>query len=58
MKAFVNHFQVHHSTQLFNGDKRGGYDKDMHIPGPEVVASVVSYICKPEAYFITGKDLI
>ncbi|TCD65277.1 hypothetical protein EIP91_002839 [Steccherinum ochraceum] len=25
--------------------------------GPEVVASLVSYICKPEAYFITGQSL-
>ncbi|TCD65276.1 hypothetical protein EIP91_002838 [Steccherinum ochraceum] len=25
--------------------------------GPEVVASIVSYICKPEAFFITGQSI-
>jgi len=37
--------------------ERIGFEAGGHVPGPEVVASAVSYLCKPEAYFITGNTI-
>ncbi|KAI0072217.1 NAD-P-binding protein [Panus rudis PR-1116 ss-1] len=37
--------------------KMMGLPLDAPIAGPEVVASLVSYLCKPEAYFITGQSI-
>lgn len=35
-----------------------GFPADTPLPGPEVVSSLVSYLVKPEAYFITGQTIM
>lgn len=45
------HFGLTVTTQ------HAGLPPDVPSAGPEVVASLVSYLAKPEAYFITGKDI-
>ncbi|KAI0736289.1 hypothetical protein C8Q72DRAFT_941322 [Fomitopsis betulina] len=45
------HFGLTVTTQ------HAGLPPDMPSAGPEVVASLVSYLVKPEAYFITGQTI-
>ena len=49
--ACLNLIQQAHVPQLM------GFPPETPDAEPEVVASAVSYLCKPEAHFITGQTI-